>query len=76
MIGKKCIYCQIKEGDEYDYEAPTHHKEVAAYCEENFVDALLTIDKKKVTCATCHRGADKMHLLPKKQESESSEPRD
>jgi hypothetical protein len=54
QIGKKCIYCHIKEGDEFDYEAPTPKKKIAAYCEQNFVDKLLTANKKSVTCGTCH----------------------
>lgn len=65
QIGKKCIYCHTKEGDEFDYEAPTAKKKIAAYCEQNFVDKLLTAEKKSVTCGTCHN--KKPMFLPREE---------
>ncbi|RMG08657.1 MAG: hypothetical protein D6731_21405 [Planctomycetota bacterium] len=53
-IGKKCNYCHVKDGEEFDYEADTPNKRLAHYCEEHFVEKLLTKAKRPVTCATCH----------------------
>ena len=65
-LNVKCDYCHVKKGEEFDYKASTHHKTVAAYCDDNFVDALKAGKKgnKKVSCITCHKG--KAEFLPKK----------
>jgi hypothetical protein len=70
QIGKKCVYCHVKEGDEFDYEAKTPKKAIAHYCEEQFVDQLLTKSKKPVTCATCH---NKKPLFLPREANEASD---
>ena len=63
-LGVKCSHCHVKQGDEYDYEATTPPKEVAAFCETQFVDRL-QLKGKAVSCQDCH---DKRPLfLPRKQ---------
>jgi hypothetical protein len=67
-IGKKCKYCHVKDGDEFDYKAKTAKKKIAHYCEENFVEKLLTLKKKPVTCGTCHN--KKITFLPRPEGEE------
>ena len=65
-LGVKCKYCHVPKGEEFDFKADTHHKDVAAYCNENFVKNLLTKKRKRaVSCKTCHKGAT--HILPAKK---------
>lgn len=52
-LGVKCSYCHVQQGRQYDYEAKTPKKEIAHYCEENFVEKLEITDRA-VTCADCH----------------------
>lgn len=61
-LGVKCDYCHVVNGRKFDYEAKTPKKEVAHYCEENFVKKLMTATGKKVSCRDCHEG--KPRFLP------------
>ena len=64
-IGQKCIYCHVKDGEEFDYEADTPKKAIAQYCDENFVEKLSTANERQVTCATCHD--KKARFLPREE---------
>ena len=55
-IGKKCDFCHVKDGEDYDYEVDTPMKALGGYCDENFVQKLQTTKGKKISCATCHPG--------------------
>ena len=67
-LGKKCIFCHIKDDEEYDYEAETPKKKIAAYCEEQFIDKLFAAKGKKITCATCH--PQKPVFLPREEKKD------
>jgi cytochrome c553 len=66
-IGEKCVYCHVKEGEQFDYEASTPKKTIAAYCDEHFMGKLLNSRKKPVTCNDCHN--KKATFLPRPKKS-------
>ena len=67
-LGVKCDYCHVVQGRKFDYEAETPHKELAEYCEENFVKKLITANGKKISCRDCHQG--KPRFMPRAAEGE------
>ncbi|MGE0708259.1 MAG: hypothetical protein AB7N76_18685 [Planctomycetota bacterium] len=67
-LGVKCDYCHVRKGEEFDFEAKTEKKAIAAYCDDEFVAKLLTAKKKEVSCQDCHN--KKATFLPRKKEEE------
>src|SRR5438128_120920 len=64
-LGVKCSYCHVGQGRQYDFKASTPHKEIAHYCEENFVGKLGVLAERgrAATCADCHQG--RTQFLPR-----------
>lgn len=66
-LGVKCAHCHVRQGEEFDYEAATPNKAIAAYCEEQFVDRL-QLRGKQVSCIDCHQR--KPQFLPRPEGEE------
>ena len=53
-LGVKCDFCHVRQGRVFDYEAETHHKEVADYCHHHFQEPLRNEDGEQLSCSSCH----------------------
>ncbi len=70
-LGVKCAHCHVRKGEEFDYEAPTPKKAIAAYCEEHFVDRL-QLRGKQVSCIDCHQRKPQFLPRPEGDEEEGA----
>lgn len=66
-LGVKCDYCHVPQGREFDYEAATPKKEIAAHCDEHFVQKLQE-GGRAITCLTCHQRRPRFFPRPPGEE--------